>query len=241
MILDGISRIQTFMKVVDWARTVRWPDHVLAIVGGVFVIVGVVQHFALKIKAAKQPVKPEADPKPPEPPAYLKVEGCIIRVCSFQEPNKLLPGTTHRAAKIDFLNDPQSPTRGYARSVFAKITYFDSDGKAYLNVERGMWNDGSCGVYLGIGDSKRLVLAIMRADGNAFTIDHEAGPNPYAEHYEVVYSPFQVPLRSGAGKVSVRLSYSYEPEHWFGAIPAPQGQLLWFTLTVGKLLQLKPE
>jgi hypothetical protein len=182
--------------------------------------------------------------KPPQPSAptaipYIKVEECVVQSCSYQQPSGLLPGTTHQTAEVDFLNDPQSTTRGFVRSLFAKITYYDSNGKAYLRVERGLWKDGSCGAYLGIGESKGLVLAIADSQGNAFAVDHKAGPNPYKENYEEAYFPFQVGLCSGPGRAFVRLSYSHEAESCFGAIPMPQGQAFYFKLTVGKQLQLE--
>jgi hypothetical protein len=211
-------------------------------VGGIFIVVGIIQHFALKGQTPKPSQPPETKPPEPSPPvpiAYIKVEGCVVENCSFQEPNRFLPGNTHQIAEVDFLNDAQSTNRGIVRLLHAKITYYDPSGKAYLSVEKGLWKDGSCLAYLGIGDSSRLILAIVDAEGNALAVDHKAEENPYAEHYEEAYSPFQTTLHNGPGRVSVRLSYTHEPEHWFGAIPVPQGQAFWFKLTVGKPLQLE--
>lgn len=178
-------------------------------------------------------------PESSKPLLPVCVEHSSVERCAYASPAGISPGNTHQFALADFLNDPACSGRGYVRRLFAKISYCDANGSTYLTVEKGLWKDGSSNAYLGIGESKQLVLAIMDADGNALTVDHKVSENPYSEHYEEVYSPFQVALRGGPGSVLVRLTYSYEPESAFGAIPIAQGQAFRFKLIVGKQAQLE--
>jgi hypothetical protein len=72
-------------------------------------------------------------------------------------------GWEHVAIVAEFVNQPEPGKRiGTAYQVFAAITYFDGGGDVCQRVNHGPWMDEDWReVDLGIGDRRRLVLAIQ--------------------------------------------------------------------------------
>ena len=214
-VLDEVGRVQTLVRILGWFNSMVWPHHILSVIGVIFTVVGIVQ-FLTSCHSVLSP---------------LCVDHLVIESCSVSSSLAIEPGSTHRVAIVEILNDPRASNPTKAGNLTAKLIYYDSPKIAYRNVEYGLWKpDSSLQQEIWIGGTASLVIAVQDATGRGFTIGFT--PQSFDKIHESLLRRFEANLNNGTNTVKVILSYNNEQGK-------RENQHFTFALTIGKDLRIE--
>lgn len=212
LLLDTISRIDTLQRMFRWSHYMAWSNHILGIIGSVFIVLGVIQYITARRSTTY----------------CLRAGHVSIENCSLSGSLDVLLGQTHRVAVVSFLNDPHSAKPAKLTNVVARLTYYDSNGTSYYTIDNGLWKPSSSIQWeMRIGESASVVVAVQHATGKATAI----GFQPYVPDQPL--EKYQTELRDGKGEVEITLSHYLSQDE-------RANERFRFALNTGKHFSIEP-